>query len=113
MTDDVDSSLNLENDGKRECIFYLSFLSGSIRNPNNGRGHALSFPIEGQKEKAKTWIPEWFYCPLSVTPEWFYEGSKLYNSRKNKKHKKKTTEEEKTDSLRRKIKRKTENAKDY
>ncbi|MGB4691240.1 MAG: hypothetical protein WBH59_02730 [Atribacterales bacterium] len=88
MTDDVDASLNLENDGKRECIFYLSFLSGSIRNPNNGRGHALSFPIEGRKEKAKTWMPEWFYCPLSVTPEWFYEGSKLYNSRKNKKHKK-------------------------
>jgi len=53
MTDDVDSSLNLENDGKRECIFYLSFLSGSIRNPNNGRGHALSFPIEGQKGKSK------------------------------------------------------------
>ena len=53
MTDDVDASLNLENDGKRECIFYLSFLSGSIRNPNNGRGHALSFPIEGQKEKEK------------------------------------------------------------
>ena len=64
MTDDVDSSLNLENDGKRECIFYLSFLSGSIRNPNNGRGHALSFPIEGQKEKEKekekekTWMPD-------------------------------------------------------
>ncbi|MFY9302458.1 MAG: hypothetical protein WAO75_03995, partial [Atribacterales bacterium] len=37
----------------RECIFYLSFLSGSIRNPNNGRGHALSFPIEGQKGKSK------------------------------------------------------------
>ncbi|NLY04564.1 MAG: hypothetical protein GXZ17_00330 [Candidatus Atribacteria bacterium] len=53
MTDDVDASLNLENDGKRECIFYLSFLSGSIRNPNNGRGHALSFPIEGQKGKSK------------------------------------------------------------
>ena len=53
MTDDVDASLNFGNDGKRECIFYLSFLSGSIRNPNNGRGHALSFPIEGQKEKEK------------------------------------------------------------
>jgi len=53
MTDDVDASLNFGNDGKRECIFYLSFLSGSIRNPNNGRGHALSFPIEGQKGKSK------------------------------------------------------------
>ena len=62
MTDDVDASLNFENDGKRECIFYLSFLSGSIRNPNNGRGHALSFPIEGQKEKEKekekTWMSD-------------------------------------------------------
>jgi len=29
------------------------FLSVSIRNLYNGRGHALSFPIEGQRGKSK------------------------------------------------------------
>ena len=38
------------NDGWCGC------LNGSTRALNNGRGHALSFPMEGQK-KAKTWMP--------------------------------------------------------
>jgi len=40
----LDSPLNFRDDGKRECIFYLSFLSGSIRNLNYLRAKAFGFP---------------------------------------------------------------------
>jgi hypothetical protein len=43
----MDSRLDFGNDGGD------GFLSVSIRNLYNGRGHALSFPIEGQRGKSK------------------------------------------------------------
>jgi hypothetical protein len=72
------------------------FLSVSTRALNNGRGHALSFPMEGTKRKNKNMdsrlklsgmtkeasLLNGFIIPKSLIPEWFYQESKLLKGKK-------------------------------
>jgi len=44
----VDSRLNFGSDRERECLFYVSFLSVSIRNPDNKRKRS---PYQPPKNK--------------------------------------------------------------
>jgi len=60
-----------------------SFPSVSIRNPNNGRRHPYDYQQKDEKKKQKCGFPikDFGNDKKGVTPEWFYEGSKLFKAK--------------------------------